>query len=472
MVKLERVAVVVSFLSCARVAWAEETPVPPVESAAPVASAAPVESAAPVAAAAPVLIADERQVFMGWHPSGEVHYLMRVDAAQKPVGVNVCRAVTSETPAAWPAQVKVDAVATCTPVHDEDVGGDPVAFAQSEVAGNKGQKTSPYGLSVELGTSSDGSQTTYRLLVVDGGDKTRAMSLLPLSSAQVFTLGEVLWRKDGAAVAVALEEKAPPKGTLAKRVVVVADATVLLQGGGPAGRKVAVAKEKEAAALMKKRDWAGAGRVLDEALVADPRFARARYARAAAEAQGGVGRTTMIENLQWLKEASSTDPEAKKLLDSAKRDPVFDAWCGEPEVRDLLGLPAVSTMEVPARLLERAATWSVQGSSCRSPWVTLVFQKAAAGKDGATTGQGTLEVAQSCKGEKKKQKQPFSWAASPAGPFVLSTKPLDVLGLVLPATSTMVLDDTYQQFKLVPTDGSEALGTFEPGRALLDDAVL
>jgi hypothetical protein len=255
-------------------------------------------------------------------------------------------------------------------------------------------------------------------------------------------------------------------------MVIVADASSLLVGGGGAARRVAVAKEKEAAALMKKRDWSGAGRVLDEALVADPGYAAARYARAAAEAQGGIGRTAMIDNLTWLKQAAATDAAAKKLLDGAKKDAAFDAWCGEPEVRELLGLPAVSSMDVPARLTERTATWTLQGSSCRNPWATLVFAPGRPGKDGKIAGQGSLEIAESCKGQKTKQKQALSWTQTPAGPFVVTTKPLEQGSLKVPARATIVLDDTHQQLKLAPDDGGDAIGTFEPGRALIDDSVL
>jgi len=222
---------------------------------------------------------------------------------------------------------------------------------------------------------------------------------------------------------------------------------------------------------MKKRDWSGAGRVLDDALVADPTYAAARYARAAAEAQGGIGRTAMIENLAWLKQAAPANAAAKRLLDGAKRDPAFDAWCGEPEVRELVGLPSVATMDVPTRLTERTATWTLQGASCRSAWVTLMFAGGRPGKDGRVAGQGTLELVESCKGEKKKQKQALSWTQTATGTFELVTKPVEATGIVVLGKATLVLDETHQQLKLAP-DGGDTLGTFEPGRALLDDSML
>ena len=162
----------------------------------------------------------------------------------------------------------------------------------------------------------------------------------------------------------------------------------------------------------------------------------------------------------------------QRLVDGAKKDAAFDAWCGEPEVRELLGLPAVSSMDVPARLTERTATWTLQGSSCRNPWATLVFAPGRPGKDGKIAGQGSLEIAESCKGQKTKQKQALSWTQTPAGPFVVTTKPLEQGSLKVPARATIVLDDTHQQLKLAPDDGGDAIGTFEPGRALIDDSVL
>jgi hypothetical protein len=416
---------------------------------------------------------DEHQSFLGWHPSGEVHYVTLLDAANKLTGVRVCREQGDDVPSAWPAKITVGSGVLCANVVDADVGGPVAVFAMGEVgAANKPLKASPWGLKIELSTTTDGPTTTHALSIVDPGSKDRALALSKVTAPEVLKLGEVLWRKDGAAVAIALESAKPVKGALARRLIVVADASSLLVGGGAAAHKVAVAKEKDAAALMKKRDWSGAGRVLDEALAADPNYAAAHYARAAAEAQGGIGRTAMIENLTWLKQASATDAAAKKLLDGAKKDSAFDAWCGEPEVRELVGLPAVSSMDVPARLTERTATWTLQGASCRNPWATLVFLPGHAGKDGKVTGQGTLEVAESCKGQKTKQKQPLSWTQTAEGPFVVTTKALETGSLKLPARSTIVLDDTQQQLKLVPDDGGDAVGTFEPGRALIDDSVL
>ncbi len=414
---------------------------------------------------------DEHQAFLGWHPSGAVHYLTLLDATKKLAGVRVCRERSDEVPAAWPSAVKLDAGVLCVLLDEATLGGPVAPFAMGELGGSKPLKVAPWGLKVELATTTEGSVTSHALVVVDPGTKDRSLPLPLVVADEAMKLGDVVWRADGASVAIALQSGKPAPGTAGRRLIVVADVGALLRGGGAAGRKVAMAREKEAAALMKKRDWSGAGRVLDDALVADPTFAAARYARAAAEAQGGIGRTAMIENLTWLKQAAATDPTAKKLLDGARKDPAFDAWCGEPEVRELLGLPSVTTMDVPARLTERAATWTLQGASCRTPWVTLVFSAGKAGKEGRITGQGSLEFAESCKGEKKKQKQPLSWSQTTTGTFEIATAPIEVSGLALPAKATLVLDETHQQLKLAP-DGGEPIGTFEPGRALLDDSVL
>ncbi len=403
----------------------------------------------------------ESQTFLGWHEGGQVSYLTAVVDAARPAVVRVCRVTGDDVPSAWPPALSVGPGVLCADLSDEAAGAKAIDFAKHEVAANKPVKASPFGLKVDLVV--DG--TKHTLTVSDGPDKKLVLPVV--ESAEPLKLSEVLWRKDGGSVAIALEQtKKPEPKKAGTRTVVVADTTALLTGG-PAGRKLAQAREKAAAVLLKKRDWSGAGRVLDDAIAADASYAPVRYQRAAAEAQGGIGRTAMIENLTWLK--ASKDPAAKKLIDQAKTDRVFDAWAGEPEVRELLGLPAVSTMDVPTRLLERSASWTLQGASCKSPWVTLMFQKGT-----PKGGKGTLEIAESCKGKKTKSKQPFAWTQSTAGSFDVVTKAVQAGTVKVPAAATLVLDDSYQQLKLRPTAaaGDETVGTFEPGAAQLDDSTL
>jgi hypothetical protein len=120
-------------------------------------------------------------------------------------------------------------------------------------------------------------------------------------------------------------------------------------------------------------------------------------------------------------------------------------------------------MDVPARLLERKGTWTMQGATCKSPWLTLAFKK----------GTGTLTAAQSCKGKKTSKSTAFTYAATSAGPWELVVKkPIEgIEGLAFPAKATIVLDESYQQLKLQPESG-EPLGTFEPGAARIDDSTL
>lgn len=420
-----------------------------------IASLAPVAFAFAGAASAAEL-PPETQTFIGWHESGAVSYLNVVTAASKTPVVRVCRVSGDDVPAAWPPALAIGPGVLCADLDDATAGAKAADFAKHETAAGKPVAASPFGLKVELAV--DGAHHT--LSVSDGPTKKKALPVV--DSDVALKLGAVSWRKDGAAVAITLEVAKPEKGALVKKSLVVADVADLLVGG-PAGRKVAMAKEKEAAALLKKRDWSGAGRVLDEAIAADATYAPVHYQRAAAEAQGGIGRTAMIENLTWLK--TSTDPAAKKLLAEAKTDRVFDAWVGEPEVRELLSLPAVSTMDVPSRLLERTATWTLQGATCKSPWLTLTFAKGT-----PKGGKGTLEIAESCKGKKTKSKQPFTWEVSAAGSFDVVTKALDVSGTKIPATATIVLDESYQQLKLRPAGDVDTLGTFEPGLAHVDDS--
>jgi hypothetical protein len=216
--------------------------------------------------------------------------------------------------------------------------------------------------------------------------------------------------------------------------------------------------------LLKKRDWSGAGSLLDEAIAADPEAWSVRYLRAAAEAQSGIGRTAMIDNLTLLKDKSATVPQAKQVIERAKNDRAFDAWAGDPEVRALIGLPLLSTMDAPTRLLERTATWSVQGSTCKSPWISMVFGKGAAG------GAVTVDVVDSCKGKRTKQRTTGAWKKSDTG-VVVTLKPFKSGAPAIPAESTINLDATVQQLKLSPAT-ADLGGTFEPGAALLDDAVL
>ncbi|MDP2342779.1 MAG: hypothetical protein Q8O67_17620 [Deltaproteobacteria bacterium] len=423
-----------------------------------------------VFAAAPAAPAfAESQTFIGWDESGHVSYLSIAGAPGTPAIVRACRTSGDDVPPSWPTGLSVGPGVLCADLGEDTGGVKSAEFAKREAAKNKALPASPVGLKVELAVEG----TRHTLTISDGPEKK--LALPAIESAEPLKLAPPQWRKDSVAVALTLEQaKKAEAGAIPARVVVVADVATLLVGG-PAGRKVAIAKEKEAQAALKKRDWSGAGRILDQAIAADPTFAPVRYARAAAEAQGGIGRTAMIENLTWLKTASSSDPSAKKLLEQAKNDRAFDAWTGEPEVRELLGLPAVSTMDVPARLLERAAAWTLQGATCKSPWLTIVFQKGAP-KAGVYAGKGTLEIAESCKGKKQKSKQQITWEQSAAGSaFDVVTKAGDVAGTKIPARAMIVLDETYQQLKLKPVlkEGEgEALGNFEPGVAYLDDSTL
>ena len=417
-----------------------------------------------VGAAAPARA--ERQTFLGWHQSSEVSYLTVATTPGSPLVVRACRAQGDDVPAAWPPALSVDPGVLCADLSEQSVGARAIDFARNEVSTTKTLPVSPFGLKVELAV--DGPQHT--LSVRDGEAKKIVLPIL--QSTEPLKLAAVLWRKDGAAVAITLEAtKKVARGEISDAVVVTADVSSLLVGGA-AGRKVAIAKEKEAQLALKSRDWSTAGRILDEAIAADSTFAPAHYARAAADAQGGIGRTSMIEHLTWLKQESKTDPATQRLLEQARSDRAFDAWTGEPEVRELLGLPAVSTMDVPSRLLERLGSWTLQGATCRSPWLTLVFHKGTA-KAGVYSGTGTLEIAESCKGKKHKTKQTLTWTQSAAGSaFDVATKAGEAAGIKIPVRATIVLDEAYQQLKLKPEGDIETLGNFEPGVAQLDDSTL
>jgi hypothetical protein len=119
---------------------------------------------------------------------------------------------------------------------------------------------------------------------------------------------------------------------------------------------------------------------------------------------------------------------------------------------------------VPTRLLERKALWSIQGSTCKSPWLTLSFKGSAKG------GAVTLTVAESCKGKKTQKTAQGAWKPDATGAFVVEMKKLPE-GVTFPALATIQLDAGYQQMKLIPASG-DALGTFEPGGARIDDSTL
>lgn len=398
-------------------------------------------------AAGPAAAAPAR--FLGWTADALLWFQQPETGAPQ-----VCREDTTDVPDRWPAGVTIGPGAPCADL-PEKVGEQKASdFIKASLKGSGTDKKSPFGLEVKLENKDGKSQ----LVALDGPDK-RVVLAQPDGRGVPLKVGDVQWRKDGKSVAVALvpEQGAGPS------LVVVGTVEALLVGG-PAGRKRAEKLVAQAQALMKKRDWSGAGRVFEEAIAASPDFAPARFGRAAAEAQGGVGRSAMIENLTWLRDNADKDKSARKLLDDAKKDAAFDAWAGEPEVRELLGLPKVSTLDVPTRLLERKATWSIQGSSCKNPWLTLVFK--GNGKGGAVT----LMVAESCKGKKSQKTSAGSWRPSAAGSFEIELPKLPE-GVTLPPRATLVLDESYQQLKLVP-EGGEPSGTFEPGAARVDDSTL
>jgi hypothetical protein len=403
--------------------------------------------------AAPVVAATARETLIGVHPDGD---LIAVAVDDDTLGdlIRLCRLNTSELPNAWPPALRIDDGNACATLTDDDAGAPAAAFAKALVKGGKTAKTSPWGISVALTVAS-----TTHTLTASGApkDPTVAKASITVDSALPLSIAEQAFSADGGAVVVALVGGDKRTGT---RQLVFVDLGPALVGG-PAGAKLAAARVKEAQKRTAKREWSEAGALLDEALVGNPDDAAVHYARAAVEAQNGIGKSTMVEHLNWLKDKSATMPAAKKLLESAQKDRAFDAWVGEPEVREVLGLPSLSTMSVEARLLERGATFTRQGTSCGRSWLTLTFLKG---------GKGTLQIADSCKGKKSAKKQPFTWSVD--GEFAkLNTKAIDVGDDEHVADALSVeLDGTYQQLRL-STDGISAIGPFEPGPANVDDAL-
>jgi len=341
---------------------------------------------------------------------------------------------------------------------NEASAGMPVQQAITGLLGTaKMVKATPWGLKISAEAGDTGT-----VVVVSGGaeaDGGKTVRAPAVASDGALKLGELLFDDSGIVMAAALE--AGPKG---QRSVVVVNLLPLLTG--PAGQRIAAARVKQAEAAMKKRDWTSAKNLLEFAATTDPNSAAIRYARAAAEAQAGVGTTTMLECLRWLKEQATAEDagprakEAQRFLDDAKKDRAFDAWAGEPELRELIGLPAIATMTADARLLERTATFSRQGRTCQTVWLTMTFQKG---------GKGTLAVAESCKGKKTGTKQPFSWAIDGAK-VTMKTAARTVAGEAIPAEASIELDGTYQQLR-VTSDSVSAIGPFEPGPALIDDSL-
>ncbi|MCC6995821.1 MAG: hypothetical protein IT370_14520 [Deltaproteobacteria bacterium] len=110
--------------------------------------------------------------------------------------------------------------------------------------------------------------------------------------------------------------------------------------------------------------------------MADPTYVTAHYYIASAASVIGDFAVVRAE-LTWLK--ASTDKEAKKVLKTALKDPDLDRASVDPEVRKLLGLPALDTQTPEQRLLERRGTWSIQfrgDSPCDDgSFITLAFKK-------------------------------------------------------------------------------------------------
>jgi hypothetical protein len=296
------------------------------------------------------------------------------------------------------------------------------------------------------------SQSPLGIRVIVDGD-----NLVAVEEARKITIQEkignakvktVQWHVGGTVAAITLSTSA-----------VVFASVPELGVGGASGKKRAAAKAKDAAALLKKRDWSGAGTLLDDAIAASPDDAALRYARAATEAQAGVGRTSMVEQLTWLQQKNSP------LLKKAQTDSAFDAWTGDAEIRALLGLPDVKTLTITDRLLERSGVWSVQGASCKSAWVTLHFSA----KPKALMGTVAIDVVESCKNKRTTSKGKATFAIDGARVTLVSA---DKKALPqLPTPSTIVLDDSTQQLR-VRDSADKDVGPFEPGQARLDDAVL
>jgi hypothetical protein len=341
----------------------------------------------------------------------------------------------------------VDA-SVCSVVTEASAGGPVDAYVKAQIGKSKASKSSPLG--VALKTEAKDGKTH---VILKNGDVERT---LPDVDGEKAKLSDSAWRPDGKVVAVTLTTD---KTTSVVQVFDVSDLLV----GGPAGKKAAEFDLARGQKLMAQKNWSAAGTAFDDALAHDDSNLDAHYGRAAAEARGGIGRTAMIENLTWLSEHAPVIAKAKSLLAKAKDDPAFELWMGEPEVRALVGLPDVTTLDTSARLLERSATWTLQGATCKSSWITLTFKKA--GKSG---GSVAVDVQGACKGQKTKLSTTGTWSVDDKG-ATLTLKPIESTPK-LPTTATLSLDDTHQQLKL-KTDTDE-LGTFEPGRALIDDSKL
>lgn len=390
--------------------------------------------------------------FLGWHSSGAFYYQSVDDK------VRVCREDASDIPSGFPEGTNIGPGSACGDLPAETGGVKALDYAKKDLKGASTAKKNPFGIDVKL----EQKDNKAIVFVVDGPDKKEKLG--ETGATEPLKITDVQWRNDGRAVAVVVEPAKPAKGAASVSTLFIGDVSKLLVGG-PAGRKRAEQLHAQGQALMKKRDWSGAGKRFEEAIEADGEWSQVRYARAAAEAQGGVGRTAMIENLQWLKSKGEKDASAKKLLAGAKDDHAFDSWAGEPEVRELLGLPAVGTMDVTTRLLERKGVWTLQGATCKSPWITLAFKKGDT-KKGAPV---TMTIAEACKGKKTPPKTAAGVYGSPAGgPFEIQfKKPIEGQ----PAKAVLVLDGSYQQLKLQP-DSGDPMGPFEPGAARIEDSAL
>lgn len=390
--------------------------------------------------------------FLGWHSGGAFYYQAIDDK------VRVCREDASDIPAGFPEGTNIGPGSACGDLPAQMGTLKAIDYAKKDLKGASTAKKNAFGVDVKL----EQKDNKVIVFVVDGPDKKEKLG--ETGATEPMKISDVQWRNDGRAVAVVVEPAKPEKGAAATSTLFIGDVSKLLVGG-PAGHKRAEQLHAQGQALMKKRDWSGAGKRFEEAIEADSEWSQVRYARAAAEAQGGVGRTAMIENLQWLKDRSEKDASAKRLLAAAKGDHAFDSWAGEPEVRELLGLPKVGTMDVTARLLELRGVWTLQGATCKAPWITLAFKKGDT-KKGAPV---TMTVAEACKGKKTPPKTAAGvYGSTTGGPFeVQFKKPIEGQ----PAKAVIVLDGSYQQLKLQPESG-DPIGTFEPGAARIEDSAL
>jgi hypothetical protein len=290
--------------------------------------------------------------FVGWSADGTYYVTRGMTCAQDLWAA----CPTPHAKPTWPASFGAPGD-DCV---DSDTNDKVTADVEKLVA-DRGAASAP---DVKIALTAKGEKATIK---ISRRGKTLTFTVEDIEHAE---LADARWRKDGKVVALSLQNSGRTACSNDIHRIVVYDVAELGAGAPPGDRKAAQAANVRGMQALAKTDFAAADAAFRDAIRADDRFLLARYNLASVASIRGDVATVRAELAQL---ASSTDPEAKKMLDKAKRgDPDFDFATIDPDVRARLGMPAYPT-KTAARLFERNGVWSTEADGCDKPAAMVVF---------------------------------------------------------------------------------------------------